>query len=247
MHLIKMPEDGLYRAGRWSDVEAYPGPAAPISLAQPLEDGFRWEDPTGSFATVKCSPSQESAIGRAIARYRPRTVGDNGSGIIQAIKDFMSGPPDDGEPELVDGTVPADLFDDLYSIHVPDRPVVFVDLEHEDTQRTLETQLAGTLAALGVRPRWENVAHEKDRRVTRLAIRALYSLCADGRFGPVAGIRCPDQPNSAWDAFVVWSPPRLLELSGDDVEFRWVARWDDDVIAAARTLGLELPESPSPS
>lgn len=246
MHLVKMPQGGLYRAGRWGDVDTYPGPAPMISLRQPREDGFRWEDALGGFATAKCSASEEAAIGRTIARYRPARDRD-GTGIIRAIKNFMSGPPDDAEPELVDGVVPAGVFDDLYSIHIPgDRPVEFVDLGHEDTLRALETQLDGALQALGIGKLSNNLAREKDRRVTRLAMRALYSLSVDGGYGPVAGIRCPGQPDPAWEAFVLWSPPSLVGLTGDDVEFRWIARWDEDVIAAARTLGLQLPDEGRP-
>jgi len=241
MHIVPMPQGGLYRAGRWEDVQVYPPASRPIGLNRPLYDGFRWEDALGHFKTVKCSASDEAAIGRTIARYRPAKI--EGHGVVATIKRFMSGPPDEGQPELVEGVVPEDVFDDLYSIHIRgDKPVVFVDISHQDTLSSLENQLSGTLSALGVGPLSANLAREPDRRVTRLVARAVYSICADGRYGPVAGIRCPGQPDASWESFVVWSPPELVDLASEDLVPRWVARWDPDLIAAARTLGLRLPD-----
>jgi hypothetical protein len=243
MHLVGMPEAGLYRAGRWSDVGTFPPPAPRINLAVRQVDGYRWDDALGGFATAKCSASAEAAIGRTIARYRRRTI-EPGVGLIDAIKGFLMQEPDPGEPELLDNRVPEDIFDDLYLIHLPgDRRVVFVDLEHEHTLETLSEQLGPTVNALGlgVAPLAGNLAREEDRRVTRLVTRALHSLCSDGRYGPVAGIRYPGQPDPEWEAFVLWRPPDLVDLDSDDVELRWVAHWDADTLAAAKRLGLDWP------
>jgi hypothetical protein len=239
-----MPEAGLYRTGRWSDVDKYPPAAARISRASEMLDGYRWEDALGEFATVKCSATAEAAIGRTLARYRRRVIGPEGHGIIDAILTFLSHAPDDeNEPELVDGRVPDDVFDDLHLIHIPgDLGVVFVDLEHPSTYETLQTELGNTLEALGVGPLGDNLAREGDRRITRLAMRSLYSLCSDGRRGPVAGLRLPGQPDPEWEAFVIWCPPDLVSLTSEDVEFRWIAQWDQDTIAAAKRLGLDLPD-----
>jgi hypothetical protein len=245
MHFVGMPKGGFYRAGRWADVETYPPPSPPVGLAAPRYDGFRWEDPLGEFATVRCSLTAEAAIGRIIARYRRRVVDDEGTGIIDAIKRFMSGPPDRGEPEIVDGQVPADVFDDLYLIHVPeDRAVVFIDLEHPDTYESLKDMLEPVLDALNVPRLPRDLARERDRRITRQAIRALHSQYADGRVGPVAGIRIPGQPDPEWESYVLWSPPQLVPLVGEDIGFRWVARWDADLAAALARLDISLPPGP---
>lgn len=241
MHTIKMPKAGLYRAGRWGDVDTYPAPAPMIWLGQPQEDGFRWEDAFGVFATANCSASEHAAIGRTIARYR-RAVDSEGRSVAEAIKDFMSGPPDDGEPDLVDGVVPTGVFDDLYSIHIPaDESIDFVDLEHDDTRKILVEQLDGVLHSLGLGPLCESLTREKDRRVTRLAMSAIYNLSMDGRYGAVAGIRCAGEPDRSWDTFVLWSPPERVTLAADDVKLRWIARWDEDLETAAEILDVHLP------
>lgn len=242
MHLVEMPADGLYRAGRWTDVETFPPASQRIPLARPVNDGYRWEDILGSFATAKCSASAEGAIGRVIARYRRREVED-GAGIIDSIMKFMSHAPDGDEPEIVDGRVPVDVFADLYLISIPqDTDVTFVDLAHEDTHRVLQEQLASTLETLGLPPVDGSFITAADRRMTRLAMRALWGLCASGQYGQVAGIRYPGQPDPEWEAFVLWSPPESVRLTGDEVGFRWIGAWDEDAEAAAARLGLEMPD-----
>ncbi len=256
--LVGMPERGLWRAGRWADVDRYPAPAGRLRLSSPVLDGPRWEDAFGRFATAKCSATPEAAIGRTIARYRPRDV-PNGPeqdvasthdnrprGIINVILAYLEGPADDGEPELVDGEVPADVNDDLYLIEVPaSRGAVFVDLGDPNTLRALDEMLREALDALGVTANLENICRETDRRVTRLAMRALHSQFSDGSLGPVAGVRYPGQPDPEWEAFVLWSPPTLVELTGDDVAFRWVSAWDADFVAACHRLGIRPPRGHS--
>jgi hypothetical protein len=53
-------------------------------------------------------------------------------------------------------------------------------------------------------------------------------------------LRLPGQPDEEWEAYVLWNHPEVVALEADDVEFRWVAPWDDDTERAARTLGLRL-------
>lgn len=248
MKLIQMPEGGLYRAGRWADVDHFPQPSHPLPRQnEPLLDGYRWEDSQGEFATAKASASAEGAIGRVIARYRRRVLPpdegeEEGEGLLDALLGFMDEEPDEPEPELVDGRVPEDIFDDLYVIHLPHDPrLLFVDIGHEDTQAEVDAVLREPLRALGVTAN-PDLVEERDRRVTRLAMRMLHGRCADGRYGSVAGIRYPGQPDPEWEAYVIWSPPDLVELGAQDVVLRWVAPWDDDARAAANTLEVELPE-----
>jgi hypothetical protein len=244
LKLVPMPESGIYRAGRWVDVEQFPPPAPPTATNRPLLDGYRWEDSAGEFSTVKCSGSAEAAIGRVFARYRARVFVD-GSGIIDRMKRFFTAEPDPGDPELVAGEVPPDVFEDLYLVHIPgSAPVVFVDIHAPETQEALEAELGPALRALGAGTLSANLAREKDRRITRLVMRTLHTLCSTGRVGPVAGVRCAGQPDANWEAFILWAPPRLVALSGDTVGFRWVARWDDDAVAAATALDIKLPGSP---
>lgn len=251
MRLVEMPRTGLHRAGRWSDVDQYPKAAAALSPLATQEDGYRWEDLAGGFSTVKCSVSAEAAIGRTIARYRPRVVEapeeiGGTRGIINAIIDFLEGEPDfAAEPELIDGRVPDDVFDDLYAIRVPYRPdLQFVDLGHPDTIASLKGTLDDALVRLGAGPISRNLARERDRRTTRLITQLLHDAADRWRADQdltVAGLRLPGQPDEAWEAYVLWCPPKLVDLAGDDIELRWISHWDDDTVRAAQTLGIELP------
>jgi hypothetical protein len=266
VRMVSMPPEGIHRAGRWDDVDQFPQPEPPIGLAvaSPLLDGPRWEDLASRFATVKCSRSAEAAIGRIIARYRPRVVPPGPSivqevegeqvvsareeycGIVDVLKRFLTHPPDhEGEPALVVGEVPPDVLDDLYVLHIPfDRAVSFVDIDHHSTREALNSVFGGTLELLGMRSLdGNNLAREPDRRLTRLVLGTLYDLCARGNYGNVAGIRIGGQPDEPWESFVYWSNPAHVDLTADDIALRWVAPWDDDLIAAATRLNLRLPDS----
>jgi len=247
MEFVEIPEGGIYRAGRWEDVERFPEPAQRISLATQLRDGYRWEDPLGNFSTAKFSASAEAAIGRSIARYRQRQIVP-GKGIISAILEFLESEPDPGDPDLVEGRVPEDVIDDLYLLHVPaSDDVLFVDLEAEATRSELQRELGPALSALGLGPLPANFAREADRRLTRLVLFFLHSRLSGGAEGRVAGIRLPGQPHPSWESFVLWRPPQLVDLTADDVGFRWVARWDEHLLAAARRLEVEIPPPSPPS
>jgi hypothetical protein len=256
MHLVPMPPEGLFRGGRWEGIDTFPLPAPeipPESVLTPLTDGPRWEDFQGRFATVKFSKSAEAAIGRTIARYRRRTIASpvdetpgatQRRGIIDLIKDFMNAEPDlEDEPELVDGIVPADLIADLYVLHMPYDPALrFVDIEHPATLSALQEEYGHVFAQLGLGSiENNNLARAPDRRLTRLVLRFLYQM-QHQLDGPVAGVRVPGQPDGAWESFVVWSPPEMIDMTAEDVAQRWVASWDDDLMKAANTLGLQIPE-----
>jgi hypothetical protein len=239
---VKLPADGVYRAGRWQDVDRFPAPAPAIALpfTSPLCTGSRWEDVSAGFATIKCSRSAEAAIGRTIARYRPRTIPPQGSGMIAALKHFFSEPPDEGEPALAEGIVPRDMLTSLYLIHIPGSvSPSFVDIEHESTGARLEQVLGESVEGLGLGSiEGNDLAREPDRRLTRLVLRALHDLCADE---DVAGVRIPGQLDEAWESYVVWSSPPLIDPARDRDELRWVSPMDPDLIRAAKALGLRLP------
>jgi hypothetical protein len=128
----------------------------------------------------------------------------------------------------------------LYLIHIPASiSPTFVDLEHQSTRALLKEVLGESLERLGLgQIEGNDLAREPDRRLTRLVLRALHDLCAGSN---VAGVRIPGQPDEAWESFVVWSNPPLVDLVRDRDELRWVSPVDPDLLKAAKTLGLRLP------
>jgi hypothetical protein len=235
-----MPVGGIYRAGRWGDAELYPAPSSTTDMRVPLLDGARWEDAAGGFSTIKCSGSAEAAIGRTIARYRRRVIDDRGRGILDAIKTYLEGPPDPGEPELFEGRIPPDIFDDLYLLSVPKREdLLFIDLMAPETLEELDKEVGASIrAATGADFPGTDLARHPDRRVTRLLLTILHRQFASGH---ICGIRYPGNPDPNWEAFVVWAPPVSISLTEQDVGFRWVARWDADLVEAANSLQLRIP------
>jgi hypothetical protein len=245
-YLVKTPPSGLYRAGRWSDVDSYPPPSKPMSLKQPILDGPRWEDMAGEFATISCFATPEAAIGQAISRFRHRhTDPARKQGLIDAILAFLDSEPDpDRDFQLTEGHVPDAVFDDLYLIHIPEEPdVCFVDLRHTDTINVLQRYLAPALRDVCAEPLGTEFSDARDRRVTRLITTVLHSVSQSGLLGPVGGLRLPSDLDPAWDQFIVWSPPRFVDLSDDGVSMRWVAASDQDAVRAADRLGLVLPSA----
>jgi hypothetical protein len=247
LRLIRMPKQGLYRAGRWADVVNFPPPADPIpnlySAGEPLVDGYpRWEDAFGIFSTAKLSASPEAAIGRTLAGYRLAERG--GAGMIDRIKGFFVSEPDNpAEPELIENTIPPSYFEEAYRLSIAcDESLWFVDVEHQRTRNTLATVLSGPLSIFDAEID-AGLSQNRDRRVTRLVMSTLYDICrGDPAFENVAGIRYK-APEPHWDAYVLWRPPELLELHKVKV-VEPIFPEDNDLKKAAKTLGLNVPAIP---
>jgi len=61
---------------------------APRPAPDPIEDGNRWDDAEGRFATVYCASDAEAAFGEVIAGYREQP------GLLVRIDDFLTQSPD---------------------------------------------------------------------------------------------------------------------------------------------------------
>lgn len=245
LHEQGMPESGLYRAGRWTDVASFPQPAEAISprlfsAGPPLVDGYpRWEDAYGRFSTAKFSVSAKSAIGRTLAGYRRFERDD--TGILNILKGFFTSEFDNpNEPELVEGTIPRDYFKNTRLLHLEyDENVSFIDVEDQRTRHTLEDFLAGPLQALGV-ANGDGLSQHRDRRVTRIVMSMLHDICRHDRNRQhIAGIRYR-APEPDWEAFVLWSPPPpSIDLSAATVDP--IFPMDPNLVDAAKSLGLSIP------
>jgi len=237
-----MPDEGLWRAGRWADVVRFPPPPRPIPVAPhgiPLLEGFRWEDAFGHFATAKLSISAEAAIGRTLARYRGREIG--GLSILDTIKAFLThGPDNPGEPELVENTIPASYFEDAHRLYMAhDDSVQFIDIEHPQTQETLKGLIPDAMGNLGEDFNG-NLGQQRDRRLTRLITTTLFQLCNEWSLDHIAGLRYK-APDSHWDAYVLWESPTGIDLSEAE-SVTPIFPDDTDLQAAAKTLGLTVPD-----
>ena len=273
MDTVGLPPGGVYRAGRPDNIERFPAPLPAIDYATattPIHDGPRWEDSTARFATMKFSPTAEVAITSVIARYRSRiippdapivadidkraledpftgakTTGHAGSGVIDLMKRFLTGPPAySNQPELAVAIVPPDVLDHLALLHIPHDPsVVFVDLEARETHETLEHILREHVRQLGLGEfDGEGLARERDRRLTRLAVGTIYDYCNYALDSQIAGIRLGAHSGEPSESFIYWSDPCFVDLASDALERRWVPRGDAALVAAADRLELRLPD-----
>lgn len=239
---VRAPEAGLFRAGRRGHIDVYPAPPTRplLRTSEPMLYGERWSDPLGVFSTAAFSTSPEAAIGRYLARFRRATTAE-GRGIVEAITSFLTGSADPGEPPLTEGRVPADVFAEFLLLHVGfDQPPLLVDLDGPGTRAALAEELARLTSPAEVEPTEVDLARTKDRRLTWLAIRALYEACAERSVGPVAGVRYQDAAGPHWDAVVAWSPPTLIPLDGVLAELRPLSPIDPAVERAAEQLSLSL-------
>ncbi len=242
LRIQSMPKKGLWRAGRWTDVNRFPPPARSIhSIAllsgPPLLDGYRWEDAFGRFATAKFSASGEAAVGRTIARYRKRVI--DGVSLLDMMKGFLTAPSDSpSEPTLRENAIPASYFEDAYLLHLEyDPDLRFIDLEHQRTRDTLKQLLSGQLASVAQTVE-QGLSQQRDRRVTRLVTATLHDLCDSPPYEEIAGFRYR-APDKHWDAYVFWDTPARIDLSqGESV--KPISPASPELQAAMTTLGLSL-------
>lgn len=241
-HEVRVPKGGLWRSGRWDDVDRFPPPARSIqrlmlSPGPGLYDGYRWEDAFGRFSTAKFSASEEAAVGRTLARYRASEVA--GVGLIDKMKAFLTHAPDNpAEPELITNEVPPSYFEDACVLHLDHDPDVrFIDVESERTRASLAEILSGPLRTMGYDLR-DGLSFHRDRRLTRLVTSALREECSEGGLVHVAGLKYK-APDRGWDAYVVWDSPARIDFAKATV--RPLFPSDEAVQAAAATLGLKPP------
>jgi hypothetical protein len=156
------------------------------------------------------------------------------------MKEFLAHAPDrEGEPELRSNVVPRPYFEDAYCLHVPCTPeVMFVDLEHPRTHTLLQDVIGDALKLFGIEEIDRDLAQTRDRRVTRFVLRTLYDICRSEEYSHVAGLRYAS-PDKSWDAYVVWNEPERLDLDAEDVTVWPILPWDDHLVAAMRTLGID--------
>jgi len=240
---IRMPKEGLWRAGRWTDVEQFPPPPRSIQASiwsgPEVLDGYFWEDVTGRFATVKLSASDEAAVGRTLARFRGRKI--EGVSILDKFKSFLTNPGDNpAEPELTYNRVPEAYFEDAHLLHLDcDKDIHFIDIEHQRTRDTLATLLARPLEIMGYTME-EALTTQRDRRITRLVTTTLHDICTEYKQDHVAGLRYK-APEKHWDAYVIWDRPARIDLrQAASVEPLFPDH--PAVQKAVKNLGLELPE-----
>jgi hypothetical protein len=170
---VTAPAAGVYRVARSVDVFAFHLPQPlPAPAPAPIEEGNRWDDAHGRFATVYCASSAEGAFGEVIARYRERP------GLLQRIDAFLTGRPDpEYDPLLSPGAVPAEFVDRRWLGHVGIDPAVrFVDVRRPLNPRGGGRDAPPPVARLrGASDRPQHVAlarpacHQNDRQSLPLA------------------------------------------------------------------------------
>ncbi len=248
--LVEMPAAGLFRVERHAGVRYYEPPPQPLAIDDPpRNDGPRWADPMSHFGTIRYGGSAVAAIAWSIANFRVRVVaGDvlpqaaEGSGIIDWLKGFLTGPPDDPDEDLpVPGTIPRSYFDDATGLAVPhsSRPR-FVDLDASPTMDFLTaTEVLDRL--FGIETVTKPVLTTRDRRVTRWTMRFLYEMAHrfPEEYGDLVGVRY--RGRLGWDVHVAWSGQGLVEPASPDNTSWPITAGDRDLAEAARILGLAVP------
>lgn len=242
LHEIGMPEEGLFRGGRWADVIKFPPPAPDISsrILTPgplLVDGYpRWEDAYGRFSTAKFSATKMAAVGRPMAGFRRYVSG--GINFLDKMKGYFLAEPDGGEPAVHENRVPPSHFEDAHVLYLDyDPDLRFVDLDHPETVQMIEAIVGTSLTAIGA-DLGGGISQNRDRRVTRLVMATVYNLCGDYGFDKIVGVRCA-APEPEWDSYVFWNPPPGIDLTEGLV--KPVSPYHEAVREAARRLELELP------
>jgi hypothetical protein len=162
--VLKAPGAGVHRVSRSIDVFAFhAAQPMPRPSPEPIEDGNRWDDPDGRFATLYCASCAEAAFGEVIAHYRERP------GLLDRIDAFLSQSPDaDYDPLLSPGAVPAEFFDGRWVGHITiDDAARFVDLDDPATHAAIDVTLRHSLREFGAKRIDRGTFLSSDRRITR--------------------------------------------------------------------------------
>jgi RES domain len=206
-HVLRAPEGGVYRVSRSIDVFAFHAPQPlPRPAAGPIEDGNRWDDAEGKFATVYCASQVEAAFGEVIARYRERP------GLLARIDDFLTQSPDaEYDPLLSPGVVPREFFDGRWVGHVPvDSAVRFVDVDDPATHAAVDVTLRRTLREYGVKRVDRGTFLTSDRRVTRTIVSRYHWLAQTPDHASWRGLRYLSRLAPDWECWAIWEPSPLL-------------------------------------
>jgi RES domain len=233
-HALAAPRAGVHRVSRSVDVFAFhvPQPLTPQSPG-PVEQGNRWDDPDGAFATVYCASSAPAAFGEVVARYRERP------GLLARIDEFLNHPADpEYDPQLEPGVVPAEFFDRRWLGKVGVDPAVrFVDVDDPATHAAIDTTLRRELRDYGVRRIDRSTFLSPDRRVTRAIARRYHWLAHTPDHATWRGLRYTSRLAADWECWAVWEPSPLLESA---LEVEKVTREHADLREAARRLNVRV-------
>lgn len=206
-HVVRAPGAGVHRVSRSIDVFAF-YTSQPLSrpVAEAIEDGNRWDDAEGKFATVYCASRAETAFGEVIARYRERP------GLLERIDDFLTQAPDpEYDPLLSPGVVPAEFFDGRWIGHVTvDSAVRFVDVDDPATHTAVDVTLRRALREYGVKKIDRSTFLASDRRVTRTIASRYHWLGQTPDHASWRGLRYLSRLAPDWECWAIWEPSPLL-------------------------------------
>jgi hypothetical protein len=231
---VTAPAAGVYRVARSVDSFAFHVPQPlPAPAPAPIEEGNRWDDAHGRFATVYCASSAEGAFGEVIARYRERP------GLLQRIDAFLTGRPDpEYDPLLSPGVVPAEFFDRRWLGHVGIDPAVrFVDVDDPSTHAAVDATLRRQLRGYGVRRIDRSTFLSPDRRATRTIASRYHWLAQTPDHATWRGLRYASRLAADWECWAVWQPSPLLD---SQLTIEKVTRDHPALPSAARRLGVLL-------
>jgi hypothetical protein len=233
-HALAAPEGGVYRVARSVEAFAFHVPEAlPLPAPAPIEEGNRWDDVEGRFATVYCASSAEAAFGEVIARYRERP------GLLERIDNFLSQQPDpEYDPLLAPGVLPAEFFDRRWLGHIAVDPAVrFVDVEDPATHTAIDPTLHRQLRAYGIRRIDRSTFLSPDRRVTRTIATRYHWLAQTPDHATWRGLRYTSRLAPEWECWGIWQPNPLLE---SDITIEKVTREHPALHSAATRLGIQV-------
>jgi hypothetical protein len=233
-HALAAPASGVSRVARSVEVFTFHVPQPlPAPAPEPIEEGNRWDDPDGRFATLYCASSAEGAFGEVIARYRERT------GLLDRIDQFLTQRPDpEYDPVLAPGRVPPEFFDRRWLGHTAVDPAMrFVDVEDPSTHAAMDHTLRRRLRGFGVRRIDRSTFLTPDRRVTRTIAARYHWLAQTPDHGTWRGLRYTSRLAADWECWAIWEPSPLLE---SQLTVAKVTREHAALHAAALRLGVQL-------
>jgi hypothetical protein len=234
--LVPPPPGGFWRVSTWFQPFEPPPPAPPLGVAPQDDDGHRYDDPDGRWATLYCATEPEGALGECLGDFKFDAAA------VALIEAYLEGEPDAGHDEdylrvLTARDVEAFEWKLAHAPAASDARLI--DVEHWRTHSAVAARALRALLRYGVERIDRATLLDERRYVTRTLAGLHRDEATDPATGALRaqGLRFTSRLPPAWECWALWDPRPLHASAATVAE---VTTDTPPLRSAAALLGIPL-------